>query len=140
MLYSTLNRRPWYTTVSLSISRGLLWLWGSLSWLQISSLTHSMFCCVLADLGQSLPGLRSVVLLLSILLITRLTLAMLQALFGNSFLLAPHCFSNHKCLIRILSSVVIFVIVGKKNKKTDVNDWQIKNQRWRPEIVEIKTL
>ena len=68
---------------------------------------------------------------------SRLTLAMLQALFGNSFIirLALHCFSIRTFLIRIQSSAVIFVILGKIciSKHADVDSKQIKYSKMTTE-------
>jgi len=91
------------------ISRGLRWLCGVSSWLQISSLTISTFSVVRADFGRPLPVFLAVVPSKSIFLIRLSTARRFHILFGNSFIIRiePQPSWVRRLQIRLRSSAFI---------------------------------
>ena len=104
--------------VSRWISRGVLWLCGASSWLQIKSATVAMFCAVQAD-RRPLPRRLSVTPVASIFDSSLSKLALLYAFWGNSrfSLRELHCFASRKLFIMIESSLVILPILSQYLKK-----------------------
>jgi len=103
-----------------SISRGLLWLSGLSSWLQISSLTNLMFVSVRTDFGRLLPGFLAAVLSMSIFLMRSSIVRCFYILFGNSFIIRndPQCFWVRRFQIRQRSFSVKRPIITIYFKKT----------------------
>ena len=82
--FFSLNLHGYLLVVSCSISHGLLWLPGALSWLQISSSTSAMLIKFLIDLGHPLSTFLFTFCLESVRLIKLLIPPKDHLLTGNS--------------------------------------------------------